>query len=146
MGKMNGMEGLPLKGEDPSEMYVCMSSDFLLCSFGSPNHWRSSHLLAQSRDVSRCFYYSLTAVVVFVELGAEGCEHGHERWDWGWGLGSLIVAARVLGACHCGLEFGEVSIEVRAEFGILRAAESEQCFTEVSPWPQWHGGQILDTA
>lgn len=39
---------------------------------------RRSHLLAQGRDVSGCFDDSLTAVVVFVQLGAEGLEHGYE--------------------------------------------------------------------
>lgn len=65
-----------------------------------PN-WRSSHLLAQRRDVSRRFDDSLTAVVMFVELAAKGLKHGHEGRDWGRRLGHLVVAAWVLDACHC---------------------------------------------
>ena len=67
----------------------------------------------------------------------------------GTGGGGSAVSSSLRGCLMpaiAGLVFGEVSLEERAEFGILRAAESEQCFTEVSPWPQWQGGQILDTA
>lgn len=67
--------------------------------------WRSSHLLAQSRDVSRCFNYSLAAVMVVVEFGAEGFEHGHKGGDWGRTVSYLVVAARVLDPCHCRLNY-----------------------------------------
>ncbi len=68
--------------------------------------WRSSHLLAQSRDVSRCFNYSLAAVMVFVEFGAEGFEHGHKGGDLGRTVSCFfIVAVRVLDACHDGLNY-----------------------------------------
>ena len=59
---------------------------------------------------------------MFVELAAKGCEHDHEGRDWGWKLGHLVVAARVLDACHCWLGYRKIdgergsSINGRPEF------------------------------
>ncbi len=52
---------------------------------------------------------------MFVELAAKGLKHGNEGRDWMWRCSELIVAARVLDACHAGS--GEDRVEVGdAEF------------------------------
>lgn len=80
----------------------------------------SSHLFAQSRNVSRCFDNPLAAVMVFVELGAEGLERGHEGRDRGRGLEHLVGVVWALDAGHCWVEYekmlmkGERNFELRS--------------------------------
>lgn len=53
---------------------------------------------------------------MFVELVAEGLEHGHDRRDGRWGvLRGLIFlfATGVLEACHCELRGWELWLEKR---------------------------------
>ena len=52
----------------------------------------SLHFLAQSSNISRYLDHTLAAVMVLVELAAEGAKHGHEGvavvaggWWGGWG-------------------------------------------------------------
>ena len=85
-----------------------MSGDFLHFSPVLPHGWHSSHFLARGGDVSRCFDYPLAAVVMFVELAAKGLECGDEGRDWRCRLGGLILAARMLDACHDGDVMGKV--------------------------------------
>lgn len=56
---------------------------------------------------------------MLVELAAEGLEHGLEGQDWGRRLSHFVIAAPVLDACHCWLEYGKIlgrerSLELRS--------------------------------
>lgn len=67
---------------------------------------------------------------MFVELAAEGLEHGHKGRDWGWMLSHFAVAARVLDACHLLARIWEDS------WGRSRGVNAGDAaiFTEVFPW------------
>ena len=47
--------------------------------------------------------------MVFIELAAEGLEHGHERGHWAGMLSKFILAALVFDACHSGSTEGELA-------------------------------------